>query len=90
MMLGYAQLILVWLMLLLTLWAFVDCLMRPGPAFPAVDRQTKVAWLIFIGLAGLFIYIGGLFLGLLSMVLVVYYFVDVRAKIIEITGNRSR
>lgn len=90
MLLATVQQIVVYLMLAFTLWGFIDCLIRPAAAFPAVDRQTRVAWLTFIALAGLFIVVGGMFLGVLSMVLVAYYFVDVRAKVMAITSNRSR
>ncbi|MEI6622543.1 MAG: DUF2516 family protein [Actinomycetes bacterium] len=90
MLLTWVQTGVVYLILGYTLWAFIDCLLRPANAFPAVDRQTKVAWLIFIALAGVFVLVGGLFLGVFSAVLVSYYFVDVRAKVLAITRNRAR
>lgn len=71
--------------------ALVDCILRPSQAFPAVDRQTKIAWITFLALALLLIaWLGPVsLLGLPAIVLVVYYCVDVRAKVLEITkGSR--
>lgn len=76
----------------LSVWAFIDCAFRNSAAFPAVDRQTKGAWLIFTGLAAVIIFLfGGIsFFGLLAVVLSVYYLVDVRAKVIEVTPKRNK
>lgn len=75
------------LLMLLGAWALVDCIMRPAAAFPAVERQTKVAWIIFLVIAlGILVYFGGIsLLGLLAVVVTVYYLVDVRTKVLEIT-----
>lgn len=69
--------------LAIAVWAFIDCLLRPARAFPAVDRQTKVAWLIFLGLALVIQYFMGTMtlFGIASIILAVYYLVDVRAKV---------
>jgi len=32
-------------------WAFVDAIRRPTPAFPAAGKQTKPLWLIILGVA---------------------------------------
>ena len=32
-------------------WAFVDAVRRPGPAFPAAGKQTKPLWLVILGVA---------------------------------------
>jgi hypothetical protein len=68
-------------------WAFIDCALRPAAAFPAVERQTKPAWLIFLGLAFVVIFFfGGIsLLGMGGVVLAVYYLVDVRTKVLAIT-----
>ncbi len=75
------------LTLAIAVWAFIDCLVRPTAAFPAVDRQTKGAWLTFLGLAVVVeFFFGGIsLLGLAGVVLAAYYLVDVRAKVVAIT-----
>ena len=35
----------------MTVYATVDVIRRPTEAFPAVDRQTKTAWLVFMALS---------------------------------------
>lgn len=69
----------------LALWAFVDALIRPAPAFVAAGKQTKQIWLLILG-AGLFLTLIGLggFLGLLGAVVAVasiVYLVDVRPAV---------
>jgi len=32
-------------------WAFVDAVRRPAPAFPAAGKQTKPLWLVILGVA---------------------------------------
>lgn len=68
-------------------WALIDCIIRPSAAFPAVERQTKVAWIAFLAIGALLIFwFGGIsLLGMLGVVLAVYYLVDVRSKVVEIT-----
>lgn len=78
----------VWLLTLaLAVWAFVDCLMRPPAAFGAVGRQSKPAWLIFLGLSAavLFFFSTISLLGLAAVIISVFYLVDVRVKISAVT-----
>ena len=42
--------------LALTLWAFVDSLVRPAAGFVATGKLTKPGWLAITGLAALVIY----------------------------------
>jgi len=37
--------------LVVEVWAFVDAMRRPTPAFPAVGKLTKPLWLIILGVA---------------------------------------
>lgn len=72
-------------------WAFVDCLRRPEQAFPAVNRVSKVLWLILTGVAALTGLLPGFTLGLIGiggLVIALVYLFDVRARIVEITGRR--
>ena len=86
-MLEMAGLVVFSITLAIALWAFVDCLIRPAAAFPAVQRQTKSAWLIFLGLAVVVeVLFGGIsLLGIAGVVLSAYYLVDVRAKVLAVT-----
>lgn len=75
------------LLLVLAVWALVDCILRPAAAFPAVERQTKVAWIAILAVALVVLFIFGAIslVGLLGVVAVAFYFVDVRAKVVQIT-----
>ncbi|NQU36318.1 MAG: DUF2516 family protein [Actinobacteria bacterium] len=86
-MLDLAQFLVTLLTLALAGWAFIDCAMRPAAAFPAVGRQTKPAWLIFLALAVFVIFFFGAIslLGMGGVVLSVYYLVDVRTKVLTIS-----
>ncbi len=83
------------LFLVLEVWAFVDCVRRPAPAFPAVGRQSKQLWVLLTGIAAL-VGVGaltgvasalGLF-GLAGVVVALVYLFDVRQRVIDITGGR--
>ena len=71
----------------MAVFSFVDVLRRPAQAFPAVERQTKVAWAIFTGLSAAIIFVTGAvnFLGIIGVVVTLFYLVDVRPKVREIT-----
>ncbi len=64
-------------------WALIDCAIRPARAFPAAERQTKSAWLIFLGIALIVQYFWGVvsLLGIAAIIVSVYYLADVRAKV---------
>lgn len=70
--------------------AFVTVLLSPAQAFPAIGRQTKIAWAIFTGLSALVILWQGAlnFLGIIGVVCTIFYFVDVRPKVRELTASR--
>ncbi len=72
------------------LFALVDAVRQPTAAFPAVERQSKVAWLIFLAIsAALMVYPGAVsFLGIIGVIVGMFYLVDVRPKVREITGSR--
>ncbi len=70
------------------IFGFIDVLRTRKDAFPAVERQTKAAWLIFLGLSVLIIPFGVVtFLGIIGVIVTMFYFVDVRPKVREITGR---
>jgi hypothetical protein len=69
--------------LALTLWAFVDSLVRPAPAFVAAGKLTKPGWAAITGLSIAVIYFFGpmSFLGLPAIIAAVVYLVDVRPAV---------
>ncbi len=80
---GLLLLVLTYGALGLAVWAFVDALVRPAPAFVAAGKLTKPAWAAITGIAGLVIYMFGVmsFLGLPAVIGSVVYLVDVRPAV---------
>ena len=68
-------------------WAFIDAIIRPAPAFVAAGKQTKVIWMIILGVAfvvGLYAAAyGGVtgFLSVAAFVAAAIYLADVRPKV---------
>jgi hypothetical protein len=71
-------------------FGLIDVLRRPAEAFPAVERQSKIAWAAFLGISAAVIFIFGAvnFLGIVGVIVTMFYLVDVRPKVREITGSR--
>lgn len=71
-------------------WALIDAVTRRADAFPAVNRLTKVVWLIILAVATLvaaaLISVGSLFLSLIALAAGLVYLLDTRPKIREITA----
>jgi hypothetical protein len=85
-MMGFQDLVffvLYWGVLALTLWAFVDALVRPATGFVAAGKLTKPAWAAITALAALIIFWQGpmSFLGLPAVIAAVVYLVDVRPAV---------
>ena len=76
-------LVLYWGVLALTLWAFVDALIRPAGGFVAAGKLTKPGWAAITGLAALIVFWQGpiSFLGLPAVIAAVVYLVDVRPAV---------
>jgi Protein of unknown function (DUF2516) len=72
-----------WAALALTLWAFVDALIRPAAGFVAAGKLTKPGWAAITGLAVAVVYWFGAmsFLGLPAIIAAVVYLVDVRPAV---------
>jgi hypothetical protein len=71
-------------LLVLKVYAFVDCLRRPEAAFVAHGKLTKPAWLAITGIAALLQLAFGGVLGLLpalGAVAAIVYLVDVRPAV---------
>ena len=85
-MMGFQELVffvLYWGVLALTLWAFVDALVRPASGFVAAGKLTKPGWAAITGLAALIVFWQGpmSFLGLPAVIAAVVYLVDVRPAV---------
>ena len=77
-------------------WAFVDAITRPGPAFAANGKLTKQLWLIILGVAvvlGLAAASGRInvinFLAVAAFVAAAIYMADVRPKVRTFPKNRT-
>lgn len=84
--------VLYWGALALSLWAFVDALVRPAAAYVAAGKLTKPAWAAITGLAAVIAYFSGpmSFLGLPAVIAGVVYLVDVRPALRGLRrGNSS-
>jgi hypothetical protein len=74
----------VWLgVLLIKVWALVDCATRPVAAFPLHDKLTKVAWLAILVVSVLLGLLSGPlgFLSIAGTIAAVVYLVDVRPAV---------
>lgn len=79
---------------LFKIFAFVDALVRPRAAFEAAGKLTKIAWLLFLGIAAFYDVMWGsvtAILTILGTVAAIVYVVDVRPAIKAITpAKRSK
>ena len=78
-------------------WAFVDAVRRPAPAFVAAGKQTKPLWLVILGVASV-IGLWSSTLGgpnlvslfpIVAFVAAAIYLTDVRPKVREFQGGSS-
>ena len=74
-------------LLALKVWALVDAITRPAPAFVAAGKQTKVIWVAILAVAVVLGRIGvlGIF-AIVGTIAAVVYLVDVRPAV---AGTRS-
>jgi Protein of unknown function (DUF2516) len=72
-------------------WAFASCLRTRPDAFPAIGRSSKGLWLALTG-AAVLVSLAGFsplgILGIASIVISGIYLLDIRPRILEITGRR--
>ncbi len=72
-------------------WALVDALMRPAPAYVAAEKLTKPAWLLILGLTVVTSYMWPPPLGLFSIVGTVaafVYLLDAKPALASVTRRR--
>ncbi len=75
------------------LFAFVDAALRPAPAYEAAGKLTKVAWLLFLGIAAFFDLLWGSvtsILTILGTVAAIVYVVDVRPALRQISPRARK
>lgn len=80
-----------WLLLIVRLWAVIDCATRKSAAFPAAGKLTKPAWLAITVGGGV---LGAIFPGspygllqLVTLVAALVYLADVRPAVREVSGG---
>ena len=84
--------ILLLVVLALKIFAFVDAALRPAAAYEAAGKLTKVAWLLFLGIAAFFDFMWGSVTSILTIagtVALIVYLVDVRPALRQV-APRSR
>jgi hypothetical protein len=87
-------------MVILILWAIllgvkafalIDCLRRPADYFPFIGRQTKLLWVALTAVslvAGLAPNLTMSIFGIAGTIISLIYLLDIRPKMIEITGRK--
>ena len=76
-------------LILLRLWALLDCITRHTAAFPAADKLTKPSWVAILVLANVLGYFGGpptYPISLITVVVAAVYLADVRPAVREISS----
>ena len=82
-------------LLICAVWAFVSCLRTRSDAFPAIGRSSKGLWAVLTGLSTVYA-VGGVLtaaapmgiFAIAAVVITAVYLLDLRPKILEITGQR--
>ncbi|HEV2640850.1 MAG TPA: DUF2516 family protein [Actinocrinis sp.] len=77
-------------LLIFKVFAFVDALIRPGAAYEAAGKLTKVAWLLFLGLAAVADLLWGGVMSILTIlgtIAAIVYMVDVRPAVRQFSGK---
>jgi len=68
------------------IWAFVDSLIRPTPAYVAAGKQTKVFWCVILGIA---VFVNFSLFALAGLIAAIVYLVDVRPAVRDV-GRRGQ
>ncbi len=84
--------LILWAILLgVKVFALIDCLRRPADYFPYIGRQTKLLWVALTTvslLAGLAPNLTMSIFGIAGTIISLIYLLDIRPKMIEITGRK--
>ena len=75
--------------LIVGVWALVDCAVRRKDAFPAAGKLTKPAWLAITGGAAIVQYLFAALsiFGIAALVASIVYLVDVRPAVRQVSGG---
>ena len=92
---GIIYLVLNLALLICAVWAFASCLRSRPDAFPAIGRRSKGLLAVLTGLSAVYALGGvlsdaapmGIF-AIAAVVITAVYLLDLRPKILEITGQR--
>ncbi len=78
-----------WVVIAVTIYAFVHAAMQRTDAYPAAEKLTKPVWLVILGVAGLLAFFGVLDIMGVAIAAVAsgVYLVDVRPKLLEVQGK---
>lgn len=70
--------------------ALIHAALQRSDAFPAVDRQTKLIWVLILAVATLVLWLFGpvQIFGIIGVVAMLVYLVDVRHRVDEVQGKR--
>lgn len=78
-------------LMLVMVVAFVDAAIRPAAAYVAAGKQTKLLWVLVLGVASAASFVGGVtsLLGIAGLIAAIVYFVDVRPAVRAVGGGGS-
>ncbi|MFF4410046.1 DUF2516 family protein [Streptomyces sp. NPDC002536] len=78
-------------LLVFTVVAFLDAVVRREDAYRAADKQSKGFWLLILGIAvAVNVFLGVMsFLPILGLIATIVYFVDVRPALRQVSGGRG-
>lgn len=75
------------------IFVFVDAAIRPGRAYEAAGKLTKVAWLLILGISALYDFKWGSFTGIITIAgtaAAIIYMVDVRPALRRMNPRNDR
>ena len=84
---GLVLSVLSWVVLAVTVYAFVHAAMQRPDAYTAADKLTKPAWLGILGVSGLLSLVLGVTGSVIAAVAAGVYLADVRPKLLDVQGK---
>lgn len=85
---GLIILVLGYLVVVVTVYAFVHAAMQRPDAYTATGKLTKPVWLAILGVSAvLTLLVGGVFIPVIAACATGIYLVDVRPKLLEFQGK---
>ncbi len=84
---GLVLSVLSWVVIAVTVYAFVHAAMQRPDAYTAADKLTKPVWLVILGGAGLLAWVLGVTGTVIAAVAAGVYLADVRPRLLEVQGK---